>query len=210
METNKNGSPIIKLLIALVLIIGIYVLVLNNKKEEVIVDNNPPAETDTTKTFTSTAHRFSIKYPADFTFEESNSGGFYNEINLYSVALGMPKSYQADTDFNLGRITVSVSPTTTLCYSSNGQTQDMTATKQINGKTFHYNPAGPQGDAAMGGQRGTTFILSTIANDKCYRVQEEIGYRDLRGFAEPPYPAHFNEAKVNADLDAIIATLTIQ
>ena len=224
---NKTNGIIIGLLVILIALVTYAVFrpqvrVGSLREEPVVVAPGPitpqsPTASSTnpklippSNTFTNSAQKFSINYPLGFTSEESAAGGFYNETNLYNLSINVPASYQKNTDFNIGRVTVSVSPTITQCYSSSGSsTIDMTATKVINGITFHYNLSQPTDDSAMGGQRGKLSLFATIANNHCYRIEKQVGYRDLHGFTEPPYAPHFDEAMVNADLDAIITSIAI-
>lgn len=170
-----------------------------------IIDNKKVDTTDL-KTYTNSKYSFSLNYPVEYLLNESNNGGFFNEVNIFDLSLRVPSDYQKGTDFNTGTIDISVSPTIAKCYYSNGTDEDMTALKVINNKSFHYNPKQPFSDSAMGGQRGSSSMFSIVLNGQCYRIQKLVGYRDLRGFAEPPYPPHFDEQKANLDLDNIIST----
>ena len=166
--------------------------------------------TTSLKTYLNNQYGFSIQYPNNFRKSETNDGGFFNELNIFSASIDVPIGYQNGTDFNVGRITIMVSPTTSKCYSSQGSDEDMTATKIINGKSFRYNPKQPIDDAAMGGQRGSDSLFVIIENGQCYRIAKLVGYRDPRGFTDPPYPPHFDEQKVNADLDAIVSSFVFK
>jgi len=162
------------------------------------------------ETYSNSQYGFDLSYPSGYLLDESNNGGFFNEINLFNLSIKVPNDYQKGTDFNVGRVTVTVSSTTSKCYSSNSTYEDMTATKTINEKSFRYNSKQPFDDNAMGGQRGSWSIFSTIENGRCYRIEKRIGYRDLRGLKDPPYLPHFDEQKVNLDLDNIISTFLIK
>ncbi len=231
---NKQSTIIISLLVILIALVGYVAFkpkeVMNNSSvvipsNDVVLDNNSisaePIKTTPTKpmsvptgwkAFTSSNNDFSIQYPTTYLAEESNNGGYYNEVNLHNLSIRFPIGYQKGTDFNVGFISVSVSPTTNKCYASGGQDQDMTATKTIGSTVFHYNPSQPTDDSAMGGQRGKAWLYSTIQNGKCYRIEKTIGYRDVHGYVDEPYnyPAHYDEAKASADLDAVIATLVLK
>lgn len=226
---NKTSGIIIGLLIIIIIILGYLAL---KPKAPVYLPTDPnqlalntpttPPVTPTISptvpennhagwhTVTNTQYGFQIQYPAGYQTQESNNGGFYNETNIYDLSISVPIGYQSGTDFNVGRIDLSVSPSTSMCYSSSGtSTIDMTATKTIGDNVFHYNPAGPLDDSAMGGQRGTDTLFALIHNGQCYRIQETMGYRDLHGFSEPPYPPHYDEAQLNSDLESIIETLVL-
>jgi hypothetical protein len=164
------------------------------------------SNTSNWKTYTNAQYNFSIQYPKNFTMAESQGGGFFDEQNLYDLSINAPADYQKDTDFNIGRIEMFVSPKTTNCFTLSQNGGNLSAVKIINGISFHYNPQQPFEDDAMGGQRGKDSLFAAILNGQCYRIEKLVGYRDAHGFTEPPYPPHFDEQKVNADLDAIIST----
>lgn len=187
-------------ILALIAITGLYSYYKNQTK-------NLSAET---KTFTSDKFGISLRAPEDYTVSETESGGYFNEKILYTVEVRLPSHYQPETDFNLGFLSISVSPTTTHCYKDESHNVDMTTSRMINGISFYYNPKQPFPDAAMGGQRGFDSFYATIHNNQCIRIEKLIGYRDLRGFAEPPYPKHFDEKQADADLEAVISTITLK
>ena len=156
------------------------------------------------KTYTNVKYGFTLNYPSNFSLKESQNGGFFDELNLYNLSVSAPADYQKGTDFNVGRIDVIVSSSTAKCYTSSPNSNDLSSVKNINGISFHYNSRQPFSDDAMGGQRGTYSLFATIDNGQCYRITKTVGYRDSSGFTNPPYPLHFNEQSVNADLDNII------
>lgn len=229
---NKSRLNTVLLVIIILLIICIGYLLLNNSKKQVqtnvsIVDSSSNVQntnsdknlnkntTNTEKTYTTDLKKytnnkygFSVQYPNDYKISETNNDGFYNELNIFGLHISVPIGYQSGTDFSVASIEITVSPTTDKCYSSQGDTnQDMTAIKTIGGKSFHYNPGQPIDDSAMGGQRSSISLFSTINNGQCYRIEKLIGYRDPRGFSEPPYPPHFDQQKANTDLDKIISSI---
>ena len=192
-----------KIIIAVVLIVAVFFLTrFNNKKAIPVVPNIQIGW----QAFENKDKDFGILYPTGFLVNESTDGGFYSELDLYTLSIKAPDNYQQGTDLNVATVIVSVSDTTSKCFSSNSTDMDMTETKSINGKVFNYNPKQPFDDNAMGGQRGTSSIFSTVENAKCYRIQKLKGYRDLRGFAEPPYPPHFDEVDANKTLEGIIGS----
>ncbi len=162
------------------------------------------------KTYSNSQYGFSLSYPADYIFSESNNGGFFNELNIFELFIHVPNGYQKGTDFSIGAVNVMVSPSISKCYSSDGVNEDMTSTKIINGKSFKYNPRQPLDDSAMGGQVGSWSMFTTVEKGQCYRIEKQVGYRNSRGFKDPPYPPHFDEQKANSDLDNIISTFLIK
>lgn len=173
--------------------------------------SNSKSNTQTTlngtmKTFTNSKYSFSIQYPANFTAEETNSDGYFDHLNLYSVTLRTPSGYQANTNFDQGWVAVSVDPSIKDCYTLNSENNaPMTSTRIIDGKSFHYDPSQPIDDSAMGGQQGEDSVFALVENGQCYRVQKTIGWHTLSAGKQ-----QFDKSKVNADLDAIISTLVIK
>ena len=163
--------------------------------------NQTPDQAPSLITYKNSKYNFSIQYPKDFSIQESVD---YGPV----LSIRVPTNYQKGTDFNVGLINISVSTSTAKCYTSNYANEAMTGIKVIGGKSFHYNVKQPFDDAAMGGQRGKESSFAIINNGLCYTIEKLIGYRDLRGFADGPYPPHFDEAKVNADLDSVIASFS--
>ncbi len=164
-----------------------------------------PTTTDS-KTYSNNDYGFSFNYPDGYLLNENNNGGFFNELNIFELSIIVPSGYQKGTDFNTGRVDVIVSPSIAKCYSTDYVNEDMNAIKEINGKSFHYNPKQPFPDNAMGGLRGLGSLFSIIENGKCFRIAKQVAYRDLHGFSDPPYPPHYDEQKLNTDLDNIIST----
>ena len=158
------------------------------------------------KVFRSDTNKFEIHYPKDFTFSESNDAGYNNELNLYHVSFNPSPNYQKGTDFGNAFVDVSISSKTENCKKQNPQGLVFTGTKTIGGETFYFDPKQPTSDAAMGGERGFSSLFATVYNGQCYRIQKLLSYRDLHGFVDEPYnyPPHFDEKKVNEDLDTII------
>ncbi|HTE48631.1 MAG TPA: hypothetical protein VK675_01860 [Candidatus Paceibacterota bacterium] len=177
-----------------------------NKTNLITQPSTQPDETSNWKTYTNDQYNLSIKYPVDFSINESKGGGFFNEQNLYDLSISAPADYQKNTDFNIGRIEILVSPSIAKCYTSSSNGGNLSSIKLINGISFYYNPQQPFEDDAMGGQRGKDSLFASIHDNQCYRIQKFVGYRDARGFTNPPYPQHFDEQKVNTDLDNIIST----
>jgi hypothetical protein len=161
--------------------------------------------------YTNEKYGISFKYPKDFTLQETENGGYFDELGIFELSLTMPQKYQKDTDFTNGRIDIMVSPKTDKCYKENTiQSRELTATKEINRTVFHYDPKQPFSDAAMGGVRAWTSLFAVIKNDACYRIAKDVIYRQLQGFAEPPYPPHFDEKMVNEILDKVISSVTLK
>ena len=216
MKYNKASS----LLVLSLIVLGILVLAgsfyyLGNSSENKEVKNIIPEKVtnDISKdkeTYTYKNHGITIELPKNFLISESNDGGFYDEINLYRLSINAPSDYQKNTDFSNAFVNISISPKIIKCYSSNGVDEDMTSIKNVNGLSLRYNPKQPFSDNAMGGQRGFSSSFSFIVKGQCYRIEKIVGYRDLRGFAEPPYPVHFNEQKANLDLDNIISSIFVE
>ncbi|HEU5114941.1 MAG TPA: hypothetical protein VFT82_04220 [Candidatus Paceibacterota bacterium] len=160
--------------------------------------------------FSKQEYGLSLAYPKDYSFREEADAGFFNELGIYDAIINVPQDYQRGTDFEVGRVDVLVSTTTANCYTESPSGRILSATKTINGTDFKYDPNQPLADDAMGGQRGMYSLFAAAKNGFCYRIEKEVGFRDLRGFADPPYPPHFDETKANADLDAIVGTITIR
>ena len=156
------------------------------------------------KTYTNSQYGISVAYPATFNVSETQDAGYFNEMNLFEASISAPADYQKGTDLNVARVDVLVSSSTDECYSLSSSGANLSATKEINGTVFHYDPRQPTADDAMGGQRGQYSLFAAIKNGQCYRVEKLLGYRYPHGFTDPPYPPHFNEQTANADLDAII------
>ncbi len=170
----------------------------------VILQNS--VDTSNWKTYKNEEFGFEIKYPKDFLIQESKDGGFFNETNSFTLSINTSKDYQKGTDFSGAFINISPSSKTDNCYRYGPSGPELSASKEIGDTTFHFDPRQPISDSAMGGQRGWYSLFTTISNRQCYRISKSIGYRDSRGFADPPYSPHFDENKVNIDLDKIIST----
>ena len=211
---QKGFSSLVWLLIFALICVGLYFYFYKNNFETPPNTNDKAPATTTSeinlKTYTNTSNKFSIKYLDDFTLNESNDGGYLNELNLFDLSLNAPKDLDKNTDFNVGRIEILISSSTSKCYTSSYSNEEMSGILDINGKSFHYDPKQPFDDAASGGQRGKYSLFALIDNNKCYRITKLVGYRDLRGFADPPYPQHFDEAKVNKVLDDIISSFLVE
>ena len=206
-KTTKNYLvPLLITILIVLLISGAVYIYQNNNKETIVPivkmpENNSPASD--LNTYTNSKYNFSIQYPRDINIEENNDYGA-------SLSIKVPSDYQKGTDFNVGLINISVSTSTEKCYISNYANEVMTGIKIIGGKSFHYNIKQPFDDAAAGGQRGKESSFAIVNNGFCYTIQKLVGYRDLRGFSDGPYPPHFDEVKANADLDTVISSFNLK
>jgi len=196
----KNCFTKTLLIILAILLIGggVYLFLKNDKAPAQLVEDN-------LKSYSNQEYGFSVKYPNDFVLSEGKTS-FFSELGLFGISVNAPADYEKGTDFNVGRINLSVSSSTAKCYVSNLVEGVFSAEKNIGGKTFYYNPLQPFSDAAMGGQRGEESLFASVIDGQCYRITKTIGYRDLKGFTDPPYAPHFDEAKVNAEFDSIISS----
>lgn len=222
---KKNNTLVIVLIIIIIVLVGYIVIKSKNNgtvasdtatNSQVVKDtsdqtsgsksNTQTTSNGTTKTFTNSKYSFSIQYPTNFTSEETNSDGYFDHLNLYSVTLRTPSSYQANTNFDQAWVAISVDPSTKDCYTLNSENNTpMTSTRIIGDKSFHYDPGQPIDDSAMGGQQGEDSVFALVENGQCYRVQKTIGWHTLSAGKQ-----QFDKSKVNADLDTIISTLVIK
>lgn len=212
---KQKGSAAVWIIAIVVIAALVYLIATYSNSKSAMVDTgtNQAKSTNSTTTSTSSADSknfvsakgFSIVYPSDFQVQESlNGGDFFNELNLYSLELRTAANYQKGTDFEIAFINILVSSSTAACYTASPIGRSLSSTKTINGIQFHYDSSQPFEDDAMGGARGKDSLFAAIHNGQCYRIDKLIGYRDPRGFTDPPYPPHFDEAKVNGDIDQII------
>ena len=202
-NTKNCFTKTLLIILAILLIGGGVYLFLKNDKTPV------PQVQDNFKPYSNQEYGFSVKYPKDFVLSEGKTS-FFNELDIFGISIKAPADYEKDTDFNVGNITLSVSSSTAKCYISNSVAGVLSAEKNIGGKTFYYNPLQPFSDAALGGQRGEESRFASVINGQCYRITKLIGYSDLRGFTDPPYAPHFDEAKVNAEFDSIISSFDFE
>ena len=203
MKISKNGLIISLLIVSLILIYVVYSYAEKQKYSDVSTvtsQNSTSTNVSDLTTYNNSKYNFSIKYPKDYTITENDENYGFN------LSIKVPSDYQKGTDFNVGSVNITEGTSTKDCYISNYGNENMTGVKIIGGKEFHYDIKQPFDDAAMGGQRGKVLSFAIINDGLCYRIEKMIGYRDLRGFSDGPYPPHFNEKKVNSDLDIIISS----
>jgi hypothetical protein len=167
------------------------------------------------KTFTNEKYHLSVQYPTDFKISEQNNGAYFNESINYTLSISAPSDYQKNTNFTGAWISINNDSSIEKCffYNSNDNNPDMTATRVINGITFHYNPDQPFPDSAMGGQRGLYSLFAAVFDNQCYRVDETIGWHDSN-WNEPagyhsPVP-DFDLQKVNSDFDRMISSVVLK
>lgn len=166
---------------------------------------------NTDNVFRNADNAFEIQYPKEFVLSEDDEAEFNKDPNLlYRVTISNSYGYQKGTDLDTAYIQILASTSTATCLIDTSNWLKFASSTMIHGMPFYYNPEQPfSGEDIMGVSYFYSFYAG-IRNDKCYRIIKEIDYYTDKYSRTPLNLPHFDEKKVNADLDKIIASLVIK